>query len=92
MHNKVDKDKELAKAFVSDREKRMNICRTVARKFARQCGKRLTKKQVVHHKNHDACDHRCSNLVVMGVKAHRQLHNKDDIFASPCANMIANFF
>ena len=41
-------------------------------------GRKLSRLEVVHHKNHDRSDNRMANLELMTFAAHNRLHNLDN--------------
>jgi hypothetical protein len=92
MHNKIDVDYKLRKAFTTPKDWRDHRCHSYGRSAARACGLNPSKKQVVHHRNGKPCDQRCNNLVLMGRIEHRKSHSKSKVFDAPCRDLVKEFF
>jgi len=51
-------------------------------KMEQKLGRKLYKKEIIHHKNGVRSDNRLSNLIVMSDKSHRRFHLKDNLHKS----------
>lgn len=91
MHKKCLPDSQLVYACYTKKELREAKCRVGLREKAKRCGLRVRKGTAIHHRDHNACNNRCSNLQVMTDREHQRHHSKKNVFAGPCQQMMREF-